>query len=177
MNRDEIRTELDKHCRIVTDNQISVIEYLLKRSGSSNQTLAKRLGLTFKTVESVTRRLREKELITDNHHVLIEVTQSTQVTSIRLPKNILEKTLPPSKFYYVHVAAKLAQSEDEEVVWKGMTKKQIMESIKHQITNSKDRQDAIMFGVQDKLAEFAIFTGDLSSFEDMQGTITLPEEK
>ena len=182
MNRDEIRTELNKHCRIVTDNQISVIEYLLKRPGSSNQTLAKRLGLTFKTVESVTRRLREKELITDNHHVLLEVTQSTQVTPIKLPKNILDKQLPDSKWYkYVHVAAALANYEMDEVptekYFKGVTKAKVLESFKYQIDNDSTTINRTMFGMQNDLALFAIYVNDLEAFKDMQGTITLPESE
>ena len=177
MNRIEIEQGLSKLTRQVTTSQVSIVEYLLKKPGTHYRILSTKLGIDYEAAKATVKRLKAIEAIDSNSHVLLKQPVGDLSSSIRLPKNILEKTLPPSNFYYVHVAAKLAQSEDEEVIWKGMTKKQIMESIKHQITNSKDRQDAIMFGVQDRLAEFAIFIGDLSSFEDMQGIITLPESE
>lgn len=183
MTRKEIEKALRETYNLVgTTGQVDVIEYLLKRPGTppiktwkGSNTLTSKRG-----TQEIIQKFKTLGILSKSNHVLLK-NKASQLKQPRLPKHILDHQLPNASYKYVHIAAILANCSDEEVLegkyFKGLTKAKVIEAMKRDMNSKPHIIEEIMYGVQDKLALFAIYVNDLEAFKDMQGTITLPESE
>ena len=175
MNRAEIEKELYKIIRQVTTNQVRIVEYLLKRPGSRNGVLARQLEIKFRTVESTTRRLKEQGIINNQYHVTFKAVAERK---FRLPQHILNGTLPPKEWKFVHIAARLTELDnDDEIPELKMTKAQFLRQHKELVEKNTEFMQKKIYTMQNDIAQFCLYYNDLEAFKDMNGAIVLPESE
>ena len=174
MNRIEIELQLRKVTRQVTSYQVSIVEYLLKKPGSNNLLLSSKLGIPYDSVKTSVRRLKTVGVLTESRHV--NLTPMESLRKFRLPQHILNGTLPPKEWKFVHIAARLTELDnDDEIPELKMTKSQFLQNHKELVEKNTEFMQKKIYTMQNDIAQFCLYYNDLEAFKDMQGTITLPE--
>ncbi len=93
-----------------------------------------------------------------------------------LPKAISHRILPPAEYIYTHIAAYLARFNPDELVPPyNKTPGEVMYSIRQSLNASPVRASDLVFGLQERLALFALYNGEVRGFKDSKGKLVIPE--
>lgn len=99
------------------------------------------------------------------------------IRDIEVPMAIRTGQLPPVRYSVTHLAYYLTKFKDHEIVPPyDLTKEQIIEHYKRKMSQDPELGQDIVFGIQERLAYLAIFTGKLDPFKNMLGTVEPPKE-
>lgn len=97
-------------------------------------------------------------------------------TFFDVPKSISQKILPPKQFIYTHLAAYITRFHPDELIPPyNKTAGEIMFEIKNQLNSDPVKGSELVFGLQDKLALYALYTGDVNAFKNSKGKVQPPE--
>lgn len=94
---------------------------------------------------------------------------------VYIPEFISDKTLPPPEFEWVHLAAYLNRYRDEETVPPyGKTKQEIRLELSKKFKTDPEAAADLVFGIQSRLAIYAIMMDKLEGFNNMVGNLVVP---
>lgn len=100
-----------------------------------------------------------------------------QTIAFQLPTGVRQKILPPQTYKNTHLAAYLSKFRmGDKVPPFGETKAEIMFKIKRMVENDPALASELVFTLQDRLALFALWSGDVSAFSGSVGQLHVPEK-
>lgn len=93
-----------------------------------------------------------------------------------LPTGVKQRILPPKAYPYTHLAAYLCKYRmGDKVPPYGKTKAEILYAIKKRVEDDPGMQAELVFGLQERLALYSIYMGDVSAFASAIGKLEIPE--
>ena len=99
-----------------------------------------------------------------------------QVQGFLLPPGVSRKVLPPEEYKWVHLATYLTKFRaGDRVPPYNKTKAEIMYSVSRDLKANPDKAFAMINGLQNLLALYAIYCGDPSMFSNSLGKLEVPE--
>lgn len=178
MNQEEIRKILTESYDIprVTQVQLQLLEYLSIHPKTKTAMLCKKFNtIPDPTIYRVINNLRALTILDDSNTVCFK--EAFKSRFFQLPQHIRNGLLPPSQYLQTHVAAYLTKfKRDEYVPGLGTSKQAYLEQFKSNLESQPDKLKEIVYRLQNDLATIALYLGELSSFEEMHGTLHIEKE-
>lgn len=105
-----------------------------------------------------------------------QVEETADELTFQIPTGVRQRILPPKGYPYTHLASYLCKFRmGDKVPPYNKTKAEIMFAVKKRIEDDPALQAELVFGLQERLALYALFMGDVSTFSGAIGKLELPE--
>jgi hypothetical protein len=153
------------------NNLLALVETLRVNTEFTNATVAEKItraGLSQAAYYRALTQLKTVGVLTEH---------GVPKKSFNMPDHISKGVLPPQGYKYVHLAAYLSRFKaGEDVPPFNKTVEEICKEFAGKLMDNPLLAADVVYGIQDRLAQLALATNDLSQFRNMMGTVRLPDE-